>query len=75
MINDFGNIKNTTLSEAIHKKDFKKLWNITKDQIEECKDCEYRYVCTDCRVFIKDNANIYSKPSKCNYNPYKSVWE
>lgn len=47
---------------------------ITKDKIEVCKDCEFRYICTDCRVFTKDNSDIYSKPAKCSYNPYKMLW-
>jgi hypothetical protein len=55
--------------------DFKKLWQITKNQIDVCKDCEYRYMCTDCRCFIKDPQNIYSQPSKCNYNPYVAKWK
>lgn len=67
----FGNIKNQTLKEVIETSAFKELWHITKDQIEVCKDCEFRYICTDCRVFIQDEKNIYSKPKKCNYNPYE----
>ena len=39
------------------------------------KDCEFRYICTDCRVFIQEDANILSKPLKCNYNPYTALWE
>ncbi len=71
----FGNIKNTTLKQAFEHPDFKKLWSITKDQIDVCKDCEFRHMCTDCRVYIKDNENIYSQPSKCNYNPYIAKWQ
>lgn len=42
MPKSFGNIKNTILEEALNKEGFKKYWNITKDQIEVCKDCEFR---------------------------------
>ena len=45
------------------------------DKIIVCKDCEFRYICTDCRIFIKDNNNIYSQPLHCNYNPYIAKWE
>jgi len=52
----------------------KKYWNITKDQIDICKDCEFRHICTDCRAYIEDPKNIYSKPLKCGYNPYTNDW-
>ncbi|KAF5084361.1 hypothetical protein DSECCO2_79890 [anaerobic digester metagenome] len=71
----FGNIKDTTLEQALNHPDFKKYWNITKDQIDVCKDCEFRHMCTDCRVFIKDPENIYSQPAKCTYNPYIAKWQ
>ena len=71
----FGNIKDSTLEQALNHPDFKKYWNITKDQIDVCKDCEFRHMCTDCRMFIKDPENIYSQPAKCTYNPYIAKWQ
>ena len=75
MAKSYGNIKDTTLEEAINKPGFKDLWFINKDKIDVCKDCEFRYMCTDCRAFIKDPENIYSQPAKCTYNPYICLWE
>ena len=75
MSRSFGNIKDTTLKEAIEKPGFKDLWFICKDKIDVCKDCEFRYMCTDCRAFIKDPKNIYSQPAKCHYNPYIAKWK
>jgi SPASM domain peptide maturase of grasp-with-spasm system len=74
MERSFGNIKDTTLQEAIEKEGFKDLWFIHKDKIDVCKDCEFRYMCMDCRCFIKDPENIYSQPAKCGYNPYICKW-
>ena len=74
MERSFGNIKDTTLQEAIEKEGFKDLWFINKDKIDVCKDCEFRYMCTDCRCFIKDPENTYSQPAKCGYNPYICKW-
>lgn len=71
----YGNIKDTTLKEALVKPGFKKYWNITKDQVSVCKDCEFRYICTDCRAYLEDPEDIYSKPLKCGYNPYTCEWE
>lgn len=75
MAKNFGNIKHTTLQEALAQKDFKKYWNITKDQIDVCKTCEFRYICTDCRAYTEDSKNEYSKPLKCGYNPETTKWE
>ncbi|WP_343687880.1 grasp-with-spasm system SPASM domain peptide maturase [Chryseobacterium gleum] len=80
MNESFGNINSQNLEETINQPGFKKYWNLTKDYIETCKDCEFRYVCTDCRAYTenaeknKEGLNI-SKPLKCGYNPYTGVWE
>lgn len=80
MPQSFGNIKDMTLEEVLHHKDFKKYWNLTKDKIEVCKDCEFRYICTDCRAYTerthedKEGLDI-SKPLKCGYDPYTGEWE
>ncbi len=71
----FGNIKNKSIKEVIENPDFTKFWGINKDKIEICKDCEYRYICTDCRAFIEDKGNIYSKPLKCKYDPYTAEFK
>lgn len=74
----FGNIKNTTLEEALNHPDFKKYWNVNKDMIAVCKDCEFRHICTDCRAYTErthfDDDIDLSKPLKCGYNPYTNEW-
>lgn len=79
MSQHFGNIKNTSLEEALNHPDFKKYWNVTKDTINTCKDCEFRHICTDCRAYTeRNNFNQgldLSKPLKCGYNPYNNEWE
>jgi SPASM domain peptide maturase of grasp-with-spasm system len=75
MKESFGNIKDTTLEEAINKPGFTKYWNITKDEIAKCKDCEFRHVCTDCRAYLENPDDVYSAPLKCGYNPHTCEWE
>lgn len=65
----YGNIKSTSLVDVCALRKFRSYWFITKDKIKVCKDCEYRYVCNDCRAFVKHK---FDKPKKCNYDPYKS---
>lgn len=66
---EYGDIRCSTLKEALEAPGFTDLWKITKDKILECKECERRYMCQDCRAYIQDPTNIYSKPSKCFYKP------
>lgn len=76
----FGNIHQSSLEEILMQSEFKKYWNLTKDKIETCKDCEFRYVCTDCRAYTertnknKEGLDV-SKPLKCGYDPYTGIWE
>lgn len=74
----FGNIKDTSLEEALNHPDFKKYWNVTKDMIQVCKDCEFRHICTDCRAYTErthfEGDIDLSQPLKCGYNPYTNEW-
>lgn len=73
-----GNIFETSLNEIIYSEKSKKVRNVTKDNIEVCRDCEYRYCCFDCRVKAKNfsrDKNFYAKPLDCLYNPYIGKWE
>jgi SPASM domain peptide maturase of grasp-with-spasm system len=71
----YGNIKNTKLIDVVNNHEFQKVWHIKKDEITKCKDCEFRYVCTDCRAYIENPNDMYSAPLKCAYNPYTCEWE
>ncbi len=53
----------------INSKKFQKIWRLSKDRIDICKDCEKRYMCVDCRAF-RENKQLDSKPNNCNYDPY-----
>lgn len=75
MKNQYGNINEVSIKEVIKKEEFQKYWFINKDQISICKICEFRYNCTDCRAFLQDPDDLYSKPLKCGYNPYIGKWE
>lgn len=71
----FGNISDVLLKSVVAEKAFSQLWHINKDAIKICKDCEFRYVCTDCRAYLEDTEDLYSKPLKCGYDPYTCKWE
>ena len=56
---------NFEFKEAIRK--------LSKDYINECMECEYRYACHDCRPNSL-SGNIYEKPWYCTYDPQKGIW-
>lgn len=74
MVKVFGNIKTDSLLEIVRDPYFQDIWNLSKDQIEVCKDCQYRYVCSDCRAHLKDQNNPVSKPLGCEFDPYTNHW-
>lgn len=69
-----GNISDSSLRDVLGSSSYTSFAGIRKDEIAVCKDCEYRYMCSDCRVYIEDTNNSYSKPSSCSYNPYTGEW-
>ena len=77
MAKSYGNINdpNIDIEAIVNSEEFQKVWHINKDKIHVCKDCEFRHVCTDCRAYVEDPSDIYSKPLKCGYNPYTCEWE
>lgn len=72
--NSFGNISSHLLADIIKKRKFQQHWRIHKDKIKVCSGCEFRYICTDCRTFLQDPNDPYSKPLKCGYDPFTMKW-
>lgn len=50
------------------------IYEFNKDKIVECKDCEFRYMCYDCRP-NRITEEINKKPWYCTYKPLEGVWE
>jgi SPASM domain peptide maturase of grasp-with-spasm system len=70
----YGNAATTPLRAALDRPEFRRLWSVTKDQVETCRDCEFRYVCTDCRAYVAASTHAHPKPAKCAYDPYTAQW-
>lgn len=47
-------------------------WDLSKDNIGICKDCEYRYICNDCRPI---SSSLHDRGEICSYNPYTGKWD
>ncbi len=67
-----GNVLDTNLSEILrnNKEEIGKSWNLTRDKITPCRNCEYRYSCMDCRGIEED---VYYT-NLCRYDPHTGEW-
>lgn len=77
-IKKWGNINSLNSDEIltiICSEEYQYLWNISKDIIDVCKDCELRYMCVDNRLPYERNENEWYHKIECNYNPYIAKWE
>ncbi len=74
MRQSYGNTRDLPLAAAMQKVNSSLQAGITKDKVSVCKDCEFRYICTDCRAFVSSPDDPYSKPAKCSYDPYTATW-
>lgn len=73
-----GNIVNQSLDEILKNSRLTTCWQTTKDSINKCKDCEYRYACFDCRPLAQGSdpeKNWSASPQNCSYNPYTGQWD
>ena len=69
----FGKVGTVKFADVLQKKEYIRTSTIPKDAVSKCKDCEFRYVCSDCRAFT-EHKDLYGKPLKCKYDPYTGIW-
>ena len=74
-----GNVvKAGSLKAVLEKDPINDIWTTTKDDVLVCQDCEYRYVCFDCRPLSQgaNGGREYQRAPypRCTYNPYEGEW-
>lgn len=74
MARSFGKATEVPLAAALESPGFRDLWSVTKDQVDVCRDCEFRYICTDCRAYVQESGAGHGKPARCAYDPYSATW-
>lgn len=65
-----GNLRGMLLKELLDSQ----ILHYSKDVVNGCKDCEYRFVCRDCRPDSL-TGELNEKPWYCTYDPYTGHWE
>ena len=61
--------------ELVADPELTQYWNVTKDQIAVCRDCEFKDICIDADELIQTASNEYKRSVPCPYNPYLGKWQ
>lgn len=64
-----GNLRNKALTEILDRS----LINYSKENVKECRKCEFRHLCKDCRP-DSISMKIDDKPWYCTYDVANGVW-
>ena len=74
----YGNLKNLEqfedLEAIVSSSEYQELWHTSKDNIDVCRDCEFRYMCIDNRLPRKKTDGSFYYEEECAYNPYIAKW-
>ena len=71
----YGNVKTNKIKDIISNEATRFHWFFDFGKVDECKDCEFRFVCHDCRPLGKSlNGCLTTKNPRCLYNVYDGVW-
>jgi SPASM domain peptide maturase of grasp-with-spasm system len=68
-------VSQSDLKEVVEAPSFQRLWNVSKDSIAVCRDCEFRYMCSDSRIPDQEQGGLWRFESECAYNPYLAKWK
>lgn len=50
-------------------------WELSRDKVNGCRDCEFRYLCEDCRPWAYGyTGDLLAKSPTCTYDPYTGEW-
>jgi radical SAM protein with 4Fe4S-binding SPASM domain len=65
-----GNVRESGLAALLGGEPVRDLWSITLEKVEDCRVCEYRYACFDCRLQAHARTGrMLAKPPTCAYRP------
>ena len=71
-----GDLKSQSINEILESEAIKKYWFLTFNQVNVCKDCEFKYSCVDCRPLgISRRGNLLDKNPRCTYDPKIGEWK
>lgn len=69
----FGHVSRDRLEPVLAMPAFQQKWYYSNDQVEQCRICEYRYMCMDTSDIVMRNGRAYKK-KQCGYDPLTQQW-
>lgn len=69
------NVDIESLKKIFVNSDNTKLWNVHKELVDVCKDCEFRHMCVDNRLPYQRKDGSWYHKTECNYTPYICKWK
>ncbi|MGB3466777.1 MAG: hypothetical protein WBA74_15965, partial [Cyclobacteriaceae bacterium] len=70
----FGKIGTADIRKLIDDSEFTMYFDIRKENLPVCRQCEFRHICLDRRIPEKDDNGNWRLPNECGYNPYQMLW-
>lgn len=67
-----GNFLHDSSKKIIRQLIKSKYWEIKRDDIIDCKECEFRYCCIDNKIPKKYGINTYRLTTNCKFSPYEA---
>jgi SPASM domain peptide maturase of grasp-with-spasm system len=70
---EFGDVTQESIRCFTENVYLQNKWEISNNNIETCKDCQYRYVCVDNSPISQRNG-LYYRANPCDFDPYHNLW-
>lgn len=71
-----GSLTTSSLRAVVASEAFTRYRQLPLSRVDVCRDCEFRFACTDCRpIAIGLGKGPLGKPPECTYNPYTGELE
>lgn len=64
-----------SLRQLMQSDSLRRAWSFTKDSVEQCRDCEFRYACPQSPTLRKVPEKLGAPPINCTYDPYRAEWQ
>ena len=65
-----GSVEATPLAQVLSSARLLELWSLTLDDVPDCRDCDYKAACFDCRaIAYSSTGDLWAKSPRCTYVP------
>lgn len=69
----YGNVLHSGFGDLFSSSTFETMSALSKDNIDGCRDCEFRYACFDCRPDAMAGTDQLDRKPDCGYDPRERI--